>query len=130
MMDQPLSALVVMRSAEGTRVPGEAVTAETISRYLPDPAVVSTLMTFLGHYGFDVSEAVGISFSITAPRSRFESFFGTPAHIAQERGLKTVSTEQGLELPLAALPEELRGYVDAITFTPPPDFGPTEYMGG
>jgi hypothetical protein len=130
MMDEPLSALVVMRSAEGTRVPGEAVTAETIGRYLPEPAMVSGVMRFLGQAGFQVSEAVGISFSISAPRSHFESFFGTPLHVANERGIKTVSTEQGLELPLASLPEEIRGYVDAITFTPPPDFGPTEYMGG
>jgi hypothetical protein len=61
-----------------------------------------------------MGDMVGNSFSITAPESTFERVFGT-------RGAGS------LELPLHALPKTLTDHVEAVTFTPPPDFGPTNF---
>jgi hypothetical protein len=39
-----------------------------------------------------------------------------------------VRTADGrLELPLEALPADVAALLQAVTFTPPPDFGPTSY---
>lgn len=127
MTDETLSAQVVMRAASGERVPGNAVTAETIGSYVPDPVAVGVVRDYLARAGFAVSDVIGISFSISAPRSTFELFFGRPLRVQEREGITTVDTGQGLELPLDAMPAEVRRHVDAVTFTPPPDFGPTDY---
>ena len=130
MTEETLSALVVMRSASGERVPGQSVTSETIGQYAPDPSAVSAVSRSLEQAGFQTSPPVGIAFSISAPQSRFESFFSTHLQLSEDGSVRVDDgAGDGLELSLAALPEEVRGFVDAITFTPPPDFGPTDYGG-
>ena len=127
MTDAPLSAVVVMRAASGERVPGDLVTAETIRSYLPDPAAVNVARDYFTRAGFHASELFGISFSITAPRSTFESFFGQPLLVRDRSGITTIETGEGLELPLDPLPPDVSAWIDAVTFTPPPAFGPTDY---
>lgn len=113
--DPPLSALVVLRPRDGRELTGDAqITAETLAGYLPDPQAVEAARAYFRWAGYSVTVAAGISFSITGPRSLFERTFG---------GLPPAPG--GLELPLDPLPEELRPLVQAVAFTPPPDFGPT-----
>jgi hypothetical protein len=125
--DEILSALVVMRSSSGKIVPGELVTSANIDEYAPDPGAVQAAIDYFAAAGFEVGQPLGISFAITANRSHFESVFGARLAVAENHGVLRVATDDGLELPLEGIPENLRGDIHAITFTPPPDFGPTDY---
>lgn len=111
----PLSAQVLLRSASGEAPAGdEVITAETLERHLPSAEAAERVRERLSRAGFEVGPLVGNSFSITAPVKTFEKVFGTGVREA---------AEQGREIPAAGLPRE----VAAVTFTPPPDFGPTSY---
>jgi hypothetical protein len=76
--------------------------------------------------GFDVGNLVGTSFAVTARRSSFQDRFATTL-VSDGRGSWRTSDASGYELPLEALQESLRALVDVVTFTPPPDFGPTRW---
>jgi hypothetical protein len=71
--------------------------------------------------GFRVGDCVGNSMSITGTVQLFESCLHTKI---QERGGGVQFVGDGNELPTEKIPAELRAQVVAITFTPPPDFGP------
>jgi hypothetical protein len=125
--DEILSALVVMRSRSGEIVPGELVTSANIDQYAPDPGAVQAVIDYFAAAGFEVGQPLGISFAITANRSHFESVFGARLAVEETRGVLRVVTDDGLELPLDSIPDSMRDHIHAITFTPPPDFGPTDY---
>jgi hypothetical protein len=125
--DPVLSALVVLLSAGGQEPPAEAITSETVAALAPDPGAAEAVAEFFGGHGFDVSEPVGISLSITAPRSRFESLFEEQLSVRGDDRAEEVRTSRGVVLDTQALPEEVRRYIRAVTFTPPPDFGPTSF---
>jgi hypothetical protein len=124
-LDPVISAIVVMRPRSGPLTGYEAITAETVGAYVPEPGDVQRIVNFFTAAGFGVGPMVGLSFSITAPRSRFAAIFGVAQGGADWTGGAGVST--GLELPLAALPPDVRDLLESVAFTPPPDFGPTEY---
>lgn len=129
--DQVISAQVLLRSESGKTIAADTIiTSETISDYVPSPQDVAWASEVLADRGFDVAELVGISFSITAPASTFEEFFETQLCREEDGGMKAVRDDGslGYELPLTALPESIADLVVAITFTPPPDFGPTEFF--
>jgi hypothetical protein len=121
-----LSALVVLRPKDGRSLTGtEAITSDTVDRYRPSPEGASRAAGYFRDAGFEVSEVGGISFSITGPRSLFEERFGERLEPRREGGVDSVRTEGGsLELSLDRLPPDVAGHVQAVTFTPPPDFGP------
>lgn len=128
---QLVSAQVVLKSASGKKVEGQtALTAENIAEYLPSPDTVTAAAEGFKQAGFEVGNIVGNNFSITAPKSAFEKFFKIKLK-AQDRGDVKVSAakgaSEGYELPLKALPQNLSRLVDAVTFSPPPDFGPSNY---
>jgi hypothetical protein len=125
--DPVLSALVVLRSAGGREPPAEAITSETVAQDAPEPGAADAVAAFFRGAGFEVSAPVGISFSITAPRSRFEATFDERLEVEGGDRPTEVHTERGLELPRDVLPEDVRRHVRAVTFTPPPDFGPTSF---
>jgi len=117
----PLSATVLLRPAGGGSV-ADYATADTADRLLPDPDVAEQAQTYFRDAGFDVTAAFGPTFSIVGSRELFERTFGTRLQTAERGG---VTTDEGaFELPL---PAGLGDGVEAVTFTPPPDFGPTEY---
>lgn len=71
--------------------------------------------------GFEVHAPLGATFSIGNRKSRFETFFGIPLLIDENRLGGPVTTEDGArELPLEPLPEEIREMVETITL-PVPD---------
>jgi len=125
--DSVLSAAVVLVSAGGSRPPAEAITSQSLAEVLPDPGAADAVAAFFRAQGFEVSEPIGISLSVTAPRSRFEALFGERLEVEDGDRPTEVHTARGVELDAAALPENVRRHIRAVTFTPPPDFGPTSF---
>jgi hypothetical protein len=116
-----LSATVLLRPAGGSSV-ADVARAETADQLLPNPQLAAQVQAYFREAGFDVTAAVGPTFSIVGPRQLFEQTFSTRLEGDEREGVRT--TEGALELPL---PPALGDAVEAVTFTPPPDFGPTEY---
>jgi hypothetical protein len=111
-------ALVVLRPGSGRAITGESeITAETLPEFAPDPGDAEAVTRALAGAGFDVGPVVGIAMSVTASRSRFEEFFGTEVADADDGGLVVAGGDR--ELPLDALPEDVRRLVHAVTFEPP-----------
>ena len=120
-----ISAQVVLRSASGRAPEGSSVvTAATLADFAPAPEAVAQALEGFRESGFQVGNAVGNSFSITAPAGTFRRVFGTPVHRTARGGL---ATPEGETLRLEKLPGSLSGLLAAVTFVPPPDFGPTSF---
>jgi hypothetical protein len=75
------------------------------------PVKPDEIMNAFKQAGFDVGSLWANNFSISAPQTRFKSFFA--ADIDES------------ELQLGALPDVIRGGIKTILFSRPPDFGPT-----
>jgi len=102
-----ISAQVVLR-AKGP------ITATTLAANQPPQEAVDKVRAFFSDAGFKLGNYVGISFSIAGPRDLFEIFFGTQ-----------LDKLQGYELPLDNISKDVALWLEAITFTPPPAFGPS-----
>jgi len=126
-----LSAEVALRSASGKSFNGQtAITSENIADYLPSTELVEKARRTFTELGFEVSEPAGLGFSITAAASVFKKVFKIKTTSDERGGIKAVSAtgaEGSYELPLKALPRELAQLVSAVTFSPPPDFGPGNF---
>jgi hypothetical protein len=73
--------------------------------------------------GFEVHAPFTGMFSIGGRVSLFESYFGEKITVDDRQLIRTVTTAAGsYDLPLDPLPDELKGLVKSISFTPPPDF--------
>jgi hypothetical protein len=115
---ETIVALVVLRPGSGRAITGESqITAETLEQFAPDPGDAEVVARALADAGFGAGPVVGIGMSVTAPRDRFEEFFGIEVAQAEDGGW--VVAGGGRELPLDALPEALRERVHAVTFEPP-----------
>ena len=129
--EKSLSAEVALRSASGKSFNSQtAITSENIAEYLPSPEFVEKAQRAFTELGFEVSKPAGIGFSITAPESLFQKVFNIRTTSDKRSGTKAVAekdVEGDYELPLKALPKELTQYISAITFSPPPDFGPESF---
>jgi len=97
-----------------------------------NPAEVSTAADVIGNFsqaGFRTGPLVANNFSIEASKEHFEKFFGVTLQPAARGGPRVVEprahSSPGLELPLSALPPNVRAKVSAILFSAPPSFGPT-----
>jgi len=85
--------------------------------------------------GFDITEAdyhriqdlSANDFSITANQRLFQSYFRVELDVSRTGGVRVrgCSGEATYDLPLEALPAELRDKIDRVFFTRLPDFGPT-----
>jgi len=126
--DEMLSALVVLRPGPGRQLGDTgAITAANVAESLAPPQAVATAEAHFAGLGFQIGPSMGASFSITGPRSAFEEAFG-PLRVSGKRAARQARTREGeLELPLDQLRDDVREVVQAVTFTPPPDFGPTDY---
>lgn len=121
--DRTLSAQVVVRSGSGKRLgPGDAITSRNIHEYAPSGEDAAAAREGFRAAGFETGEVVGISFSITAPLSRFERFFGIGLEVDEQGAVAAAGSPApagGLELPLDALPSSLAGRLVAVAFSPP-----------
>ncbi len=126
-----LSAQVALRPASGKAFnPQTAITSENIADYLPAPETVEAARKGFAAAGFEVSNPVGMSFSITGPAGLFEKVFKVKLVADDRGGIKVTDGKGGdqtYELPVESLSNDLRQSVAAVTFSPPPDFGPTSY---
>lgn len=125
-----ISAQVVLKSASGKPFEGTTViTSANIRDFLPSAETVAKVTEAFTAAGFDVGPMVGNSFSITAPVSTFEKVFRAQLRRQENGGVVAVKDDDSssYELPLAGLPQSLTELIEVVTFTPPPDFGPTEF---
>ena len=128
--EQVVSAQVVLAPAGGKRVIDPArMTAESIDEYTPSPEAVTAAKRFFRDAGFEVGNMVGNSFSVTASHGTFERVFQSKLHFTE--GIVRVANGDGgevYELPLAVLPTSISRDLLVVSFTPPPDFGPTDFF--
>ncbi len=125
-----ISAQVILRPAGGRRPQGSApATAETIQEFLPAPDLVRQARSAIQALGFRVGPFVGNSFAITAPAEVFGRALGVNLRVNADGGIECVGKDGSgsYECPREQLPREVAQFVDAITFTPPPAFGPTRF---
>jgi hypothetical protein len=103
-----LSAQVVLRPRAPDAPSDAEITARNIGRLEPDAGAARASRAWFEREGFAVSEAVGNSFSITGDAEIFERKLDENA---------TGAADEGGELSMQRLPDELSGAVEAITFT-------------
>jgi hypothetical protein len=128
--EQSISAQVVLPSASGRIIDGATIiTSENIQDFMPSPELAARAAAAFAAEGFDVGVTVGVGFSISAPAETFEQLFQTPLRQNEQGGIVAAGEDGSgtYELPLRGLPESLASLVVAVTFAPPPDFGPTEF---
>jgi len=128
--DEVVSAQAVLRPVSGRQIDLETlITAENVSQYEPSQETVEEASRVFRSLGFEVGSMVGISFSITAPVRIFMDIFKVHLRWTNRGGIECLSDDGvgRLELPITNLTEDLTRHLHAVTFTPPPDFGPTNY---
>lgn len=117
-----VSAQVVLVAASGARPgPQTRITSENIHEWVPSAETIVRVSNALRSMGFKVGECVGNSISITGAVRLFESCFRTKLRAA---GGGVQFAGEGDELAAEKIPSALRPQIAAVTFTPPPDFGP------
>jgi hypothetical protein len=117
-----VSAQVVLVAAGGARPNSQTrITSENIHEWTPSSETIGRVSAGLREMGFKVGETVGHSLSITGPARLFESSFRTKL---SKKGKGVQFAGDGYELAAKKIPSALRDQIAAITFTPPPDFGP------
>ena len=129
--EETVSAEVVLRPADGRPVAGGTpITAENLADFQPSAGSAGSAAAAFKAAGFTVGPLVGIGFSITGPARLFEDYFGAALKRTDDGGLNFAGggDESFQELPAGNVPAELRGFVEGVTFVPPPDFGPTDFM--
>ena len=113
-------------SAVVTVLPKEQRTFETPESGVPlseDLRVIGLVKSRFTSAGFEVHAPFTGKFSIGGRRSLFEQYFGQKVVVDDSELIRKVTTEDGgYDLPLGVLPDELKGLVQSISFTPPPDF--------
>lgn len=124
-----IHAIVVMRPADGKRLPKDAViTSENLKEFVPADEDSRYARSWFEKAGFQPGKLLGISFSIEGSLGLFEEFFKIDLIETEKGGLaRSAQGEAGgarAELPLGGLPKGISGMIEAITFSDPLDFGP------
>lgn len=128
--DREISAQVVLPPASGRRRSSSApATVDTLREFVPSPDVARRAQEALKARGFRVGPMVGNSFAITAAAGVFERALGVGLAVNPDGGIQCVTGKgsASYECPRGRLPREIAPLVETITFTPPPDFGPTRF---
>lgn len=121
-LEKIVSAQVVLVGAGGARPgPHTLITATNISEWQPSVETIVRVSGELRDMGFEIGECVGNSISITGSVRLFESCFRTKL---RDVGGGVQFASAGYELAAENIPPALQAQIVAITFTPPPDFGP------
>ncbi len=120
---ETVSAQIVLAAADGARPgPHTRITTGNIHEWTPSAETVARVSGDMRALGFVVGPCVGNSFSITGPARLFESSFRTRLRETGAGGVQFA--EDGDQLAAEKIPSALRAQIAAVTFTPPPDFGP------
>jgi len=127
---QVVSAQVVLKPAGGRDTSSQtSVTAENVHLHLPSAEDFHKAQSYFTDLGFDVQHGFGNSFSITGSMALFEKAFKTQLSETEKGGIKALRRDEtkSVELPIDDLPKEMKKITTAITFSEPPDFGPTSF---
>lgn len=112
-------------SAVVTILPKEKRTTATPESGIPlseDLRAIGLAKSRLTSAGFEVHAPFTGKFSIGAKKSVFEGFFGQSLVIDDSQLIRKVTNgDGGYDLSLEKLPDDLRGLIATIEFTPPPD---------
>jgi fructose-1,6-bisphosphatase/sedoheptulose 1,7-bisphosphatase-like protein len=114
--DPVLSAQVILRPRGRRSSRGLEITSANVAGLVPDADVAARVARYFQETGFEVGVIVGTSFAISGAAATFERVFGTK-----------MARRKELALPLHSIDSEVAEEVEEVTFTPPPDFGPTSY---
>jgi hypothetical protein len=128
--EQIISAQVLLVPATGRVIDGNTpITSENIDSYRPAEEKVQLVSRYFRSRGFEVSSLVGISFTISASARYFSEFFQASLIEDETDGIQvmTGSNTPRSDLPLHSLDNTLESSIIAVTFVPPPDFGPTNF---
>jgi hypothetical protein len=128
--EQIIAAEVLLRPASGAAITGNTIiTSETIANYRPAPESGQLAAQFFRDQGFEVSPITGIGFTIRGTAARFSELFKTTLIGDTTIGIQAMSDASTTSeaLPLNALPSSVTDSISAVTFSPPPDFGPTQF---
>jgi hypothetical protein len=128
--EQIVSAQVTLRAASGKQPHKRSIiTAETLKEFLPSAESAARVRKVLGAMGFEVGGLVGNSLSISGPVRFFETVFQSRLCHVEKGGIQFLNADQSCtyELPREKIPPTLKELVVSVTFTPPPDFGPTAF---
>lgn len=118
--DKTVSAQVVLAAGGARPGPSTSITSANIAEWTPSAETIASVSGELRDAGFEVGGCVGNSISITGAVRLFESCFHTKL---REVG-GGVQFDDGCELASQKIPAALRAQIAAVTFSPPPDFGP------
>ena len=122
-----ISAQVMLLPASGKKIgPDTQITAENIEEFAPPPDAYLIASGAFRSIGFEIGPLVGVTFSITAPAGTFENMFKADLQRSVKGGVECIGGD--LEFPLDHLPDNVRKIIQTVTFTEPPDFGPTEFL--
>ena len=130
MKKEIISAQVILFGKGRKPVDGRTlITSGNLISFIPREQSVTELNRIFSKNGFKVSSLFGISFSIAATADKFEEYFGARLYKEKNKtpGFILKRKKVGAELKNELLPDEIKKYVQAVIFTPPPDFGPTDW---
>ena len=121
-----VAALVVLEHGP-TSV--QSAVASNIDALRPPHQMVESARQAFANLGFRVADLIGNSFAIEAPISHFNEVFGVELHAGRDGAIRVRGAEEksSLELPVAALPDDVRGLVRTVTFSEPLAFGPSGF---
>ena len=99
------------------------ITVQNLADYLPSEADANVARAAFVNAGFQAGDLVGISFSITAPASRFKDFFGSDVKLDAGGRIEVSPSadSEGLSLPLDRLARDLAERLVVVTFSAPAD---------
>ncbi len=127
---QNLSAQVILQPAGGKgSIPAENITSENIHQVMPSTDDLKKAQTYFSDLGFEVDAGFANSFSITGDKELFEKTFETKISKNEKQAVKArgENDTESSELPSGKLPRDIKKVVETVTFTEPPDFGPTNF---
>jgi hypothetical protein len=117
------SLLVILRPAKGRLRDVGAVSQKNLAATVPAAGNAARVQEYFAKQGFVVHAgggAGGNSFSIEASVKALAKLFDSKE---VEQLAKT-----GGELSLGKLPRDIQDLLEAVSFSPPPDFGPTNFV--
>jgi hypothetical protein len=127
---QKLSAQVILRPEGGKESPSpERITSENVHQLMPSGKDFEKARNYFADLGFEVAAGFANSFSITGDAKLFEKAFRAKLTTGEKQAVKASGEDQteSSQLPLGALPGDMKNIIEAITFTEPPDFGPGNF---
>jgi subtilase family serine protease len=128
--EQMIAAQVLLIAASGRSIDGSTpITAENIESYRPAEETVQRVSEYFESHNFEVSPLVGISFTISASVQHFSEFFNVSLTEDSSQGVQVITNSNAprSDLPLDSLEPNIACLINSIVFTPPPDFGPTNF---